>query len=174
NQGTTCEALNLATVWKLPAIFVFENNGYAEATSSKYSVSCKDIVERAQGFGMPGVMVDGHDFFAVWEAAREAIDRARSGGGPTLIEVKLNRYYGHFEGDAQTYRAPGEVDAIRAQRDSLDLFRNRVTEAGLLDIAQMEAIDAEIKQAIERAVVDAKAAAVPGPADLLTDVYVSY
>jgi pyruvate dehydrogenase E1 component alpha subunit len=119
-------------------------------------------------------MVDGHDFFAVWEAAREAIERARSGGGPTLIEVKLNRYYGHFEGDAQTYRAPGEVDAIRAERDSLDMFRNRVTEAGLLDIAQMDAIDAEIKQAIERAVVDAKAAAVPGPADLLTDVYVSY
>jgi len=174
NQGTTFEAMNLATVWKLPAIFVFENNGYAEATSSKYSVSCKDIVERAQAFGMPGVQVDGHDFFAVWEAAREAIDRARSGGGPTLIEVKLNRYYGHFEGDAQTYRAPGEVDAVRAQRDSLDLFRNRVTEAGLLDGAQLDAIDAEIKQAIDHAVAEAKAAPVPGPADLLTDVYVSY
>ncbi|WP_225765704.1 thiamine pyrophosphate-dependent dehydrogenase E1 component subunit alpha [Inquilinus sp. Marseille-Q2685] len=174
NQGTTFEAMNLATVWKLPAIFVFENNGYAEATSSKYSVSCKDIVERAQAFGMPGVQVDGHDFFAVWEAAREAVERARSGGGPTLLEVKLNRYYGHFEGDAQTYRAPGEVEAIRAQRDSLDLFRSRVTEAGLLEIAQMEAIDAEIRQAIDRAVVDAKAAPVPGPADLLTDVYVSY
>jgi len=174
NQGTTFEAMNLATVWKLPAIFVFENNGYAEATSSKYSVSCKDIVERAQAFGMPGVQVDGHDFFAVWEAAREAIDRARSGGGPTLIEVKLNRYYGHFEGDAQTYRAPGEVDAVRAQRDSLDLFRNRVTEAGLLDGAQLDAIDAEIRQAIDRAVADAKAAPVPGSADLLTDVYVSY
>ncbi|WP_026870641.1 thiamine pyrophosphate-dependent dehydrogenase E1 component subunit alpha [Inquilinus limosus] len=174
NQGTTFEAMNLATVWKLPAIFVFENNGYAEATSSKYSVSCKDIVERAQAFGMPGVQVDGHDFFAVWEAAREAIDRARSGNGPTLIEVKLNRYYGHFEGDAQTYRAPGEVDAIRAQRDSLDLFRNRVTEAGLLEAAQLDAIDAEIRQEIDRAVVEAKAAPVPGPADLLTDVYVSY
>ncbi|MDR6293040.1 MULTISPECIES: thiamine pyrophosphate-dependent dehydrogenase E1 component subunit alpha [Inquilinus] len=174
NQGTTCEALNLATVWKLPAIFVFENNGYAEATSSKFSVSCQDIVDRAHAFGMPGIQVDGHDFFAVWEAAREAVDRARSGGGPTLIEVKLNRYYGHFEGDAQTYRAPGEVDAIRAQRDSLDMFRNRVTEAGLLEGAQLDAIDAEIKQQIERAVVDAKAASVPGPADLLTDVYVSY
>jgi len=174
NQGTTFEAMNLATVWKLPAIFIFENNGYAEATSSKFSVSCGDIANRAVGFGMPGKVVDGHDFFAVHEAAQEAIERARNGDGPSLLEFKLNRYYGHFEGDAQTYRAPGEVEAIRAERDSIDLFRNRVTEAGLLDIAQMEAIDAEIRQAIDRAVVDAKAAAVPGPADLLTDVYVSY
>lgn len=174
NQGTTCEAMNLATVWKLPAIFVIENNGYAESTGSSYSVSCVDVVKRADAFGMPGVQVDGHDFFAVWDAAREAIDRARAGGGPTLIEVKLNRYYGHFEGDAQTYRAEGEVDRIRATRDSLDLFRNRVTEAGLLSADQLDAIDAEVKAEVDQALVDARAAPMPAPAELLTDVYVRY
>ncbi len=174
NQGTTFESMNLATVWKLPAIFVFENNGYAEATSASFSVGCGDIVKRAEAFGMPGLQVDGHDFFAVWEAAREVIERARSGGGPSLLEVKLNRYYGHFEGDAQTYRAPGEVDKIRATRDSLALFRERVTEAGLLTGEQLDAIDAEVRQEVDEALVDAKAAPLPTPADLLTDVYVRY
>ena len=104
NQGTTFESMNLATIWNLPCIFVVENNGYAESTSSKWSVSLSgNASDRAAGFGMPGVEVDGHDFFAVYEAAGEAVERARNGGGPTLLECKLNRYYGHFEGDAQTY-----------------------------------------------------------------------
>ena len=84
NQGTTFESLNLATVWKLPCVFIAENNGYAEATASSWSVSCEDISTRAEGFGMPGVTVDGHDFFAVHEATKEAVERARNGGGPTL------------------------------------------------------------------------------------------
>src|SRR3546814_18650848 len=92
---------------------------------------------------MPGRIVDGRDFFEVWEAAREAIERARSGDGPSLIEVKLHRYFGHFEGDAQLYRAPGEVETLRATADCLAIFRNRVTEAGLLEAAQLDAIDAE-------------------------------
>ncbi len=96
NQGTTLEALNLASVWNLPAIFVAENNGYAETTSSSWSVAADNIADRAAGFGMPGVIVDGFDFFAVHEAAGEAVSRAREGGGPSLIEVKLTRYYGHF------------------------------------------------------------------------------
>jgi pyruvate dehydrogenase E1 component alpha subunit len=166
--------MNLATVWKLPAIFVFENNGYAEATSSKWSVSCGDIAKRAEGFGMPGKIVDGHDFFEVWEAAREAIERARAGQGPSLIEVKLNRYFGHFEGDAQTYRAKGEVDALRSSRDSLAIFRDRVTEAGLLEGRQLDAIDKEIAGEIDRAVKGAKAAPPPPAEALLTDVYATY
>ena len=109
NQGTIFEAMNLAAVWNLPAIFVAENNGYAESTASAWSVACDNIADRASAFGMPGVIVDGFDFFAVYEAAAEAVRRARDGGGPTLIEAKFMRYFGHFEGDAQTYRGADEV-----------------------------------------------------------------
>jgi len=174
NQGTTFESMNLATVWKLPAIFIFENNGYAEATSSKFSVGCGDIAKRADGFGMPGKIVDGHDFFAVYEAAQEAIERARGGGGPTLLEFKLNRYYGHFEGDAQTYRGKDEVKKLREQKDCLNLFRARVTETGLLEGKQLDSIDSEVKKMIDDSVAKAKAAPYPGADELMTHVYVSY
>src|SRR3954467_5464807 len=97
NQGTFLESLNLAGVWDLPCVFVVENNGYAEATSSRFHQSDVDIARRADGFGLPGVVVDGHDFFAVHETAGEAIARARAGGGPTLLECKVNRYYGHLD-----------------------------------------------------------------------------
>ena len=174
NQGTTFESLNLASVWNLPCIFVVENNGYAESTSSKWSIACDDAADRASGFNMPGVVVDGHDFFAVHEAAGEAIKRARDGGGPSLLECKLNRYYGHFEGDAQTYRGPDEVKKLRETRDCLALFREKVTEAGLLDAAALDTIDAEAEAKIDGAVAKAKVAPAPTAADLLTDVYVSY
>lgn len=174
NQGTIFEAMNLAAVWKLPAIFVAENNGYAEATSSKYSVPCENIADRAPAFGMPGVIVDGFDFFAVHKAAGEAIKRAREGGGPTLLEVKLSRYYGHFEGDQQTYRAPGEVQTLRETKDCLMQFRRRVTADGEITNAQLDAIDGEVKTLIDDSVVRAKADPKPASAELLTDVYVSY
>ncbi len=174
NQGTIFEAMNLAAVWKLPAIFVAENNGYAEATASSWSVACGDIANRAPAFGMPGVIVDGFDFFAVHEAAGEAIARAREGGGPTLIEVKLSRYYGHFEGDQQTYRASGEVQAIRESRDCLVQFADRVTADGEITREQLAAIDREVKALIDDSVVKAKADPKPDPQDLLTDVYVAY
>jgi pyruvate dehydrogenase E1 component alpha subunit len=173
NQGTTAESLNLAKVWNLPAIFVVEDNGYAESTASSWSVA-GDIVKRGEAYGIPSRRVDGHDFFEVWEVAREAIERARAGGGPSVIHCQLNRYFGHFEGDAQTYRAPGEQDELRAQKDCLWIFRQRVVEAALLDSDQLDAIDAEVRQLIDRAVGDAKAAPAPTEADLLTDVYVAY
>lgn len=174
NQGTTLESYNLAKVWNLPAIFVVEDNGYAEATSSKYSVGGGSQVKRGEAFGMPAVEVDGHDFFAVWEAAREAIERARAGEGPSLIHVKLNRYYGHFEGDAITYKAPGEIEKVRAEQDCLKLFRQRVSEAGLLEADEMDRIEKEVKERIQLCVNEAKAGDLPTEADLLTDVYVSY
>ena len=174
NQGTTFEALNLATVWKLPAVFVFENNGYAESTASSWSVSSGDIARRADAFGMPGTIVDGHDFFAVYEVAKEAIDRARAGGGPSLLEFKLNRYYGHFEGDAQTYRGKDEVKVLRDSKDCIRMFRSRVTEAGLLDNRQLDDVDAEVLSLIDSSVDRAKAAPYPGPEALGTDVYISY
>jgi pyruvate dehydrogenase E1 component alpha subunit len=174
NQGTFLESLNLAGVWDLPCVFVVENNGYAEATSSQFHQSGVDVAKRADGFGIPGVVVDGHDFFAVHEVAGEAIRRAREGGGPTLIECKVNRYYGHFEGDAQTYRAPNEVEDVRASRDCLDAFRRRVTHARLVEASELDAIDAELKQLVDQAVDAAKAAPEPSEAALVTDVYVSY
>src|SRR3984885_8175528 len=149
NQGTTLESLNLASIWKLPCIFVIENNGYAEATSCKYSGACHDFADRANGFNMPGVTVDGHDFFAVYEVASEAVRRAREGGGPTLVECKVSRYYGYFEGDAQSYRAPDEVKKIREARDCLTNFAQKVTAAGLLTRPELERIDEEVLAVIE-------------------------
>ena len=174
NQGTTMESLNLASVWNLPCVFVVENNGYAEATSSKYSVACDDAADRASAFNMPGVVVDGHDFFAVYEAAGEAIKRAREDSAPSLIEVKINRYYGHFEGDAQTYRGKDEVKIIRETKDCLDKFRTKVTSAKLLDDSELNAIDSDVAEIIDNAVDRAKAASKPPVAELLTDVYISY
>ena len=173
NQGTTLESMNLASVWNLPAVFVAENNGYAETTSSTWSVASDNIADRAAGFGMPGVIVDGFDFFAVHEAASEAIARAREGGGPTLIEMKFTRYFGHFEGDQQTYRA-SEVEHARAELDCLKRFADRVTETGELARTDLDAVDAEVGALIDRAVDEAKAAPLPTRADLLTDVYVRY
>jgi TPP-dependent pyruvate/acetoin dehydrogenase alpha subunit len=173
NQGTTLEALNLAAVWDLPALFVAENNGYAEATSSTWSVASDNIADRAAGFGVPGVIVDGFDFFAVHEAAGEAVERARDGGGPTLIEIKFTRHYGHFAGDQQTYRAADAADA-RQNLDCLTRFRERVTDSGELPGQVFDDIDAEIAKLIEDAVSEAKAAPKPTKEDLETDVYVSY
>jgi TPP-dependent pyruvate/acetoin dehydrogenase alpha subunit len=174
NQGSTLESLNLASIWSLPTIFVIENNGYAEATSCRYAGACHDFADRANGFNMPGMVVDGHDFFAVYEAADEAVRRAREGAGPTLLECKVNRYFGHFEGDAQTYRAPDEVKNLRETQDCIRGFTRRVTSAGLVEAEQLAQIDQEVAQLIDDSVMKAKAAAKPQASELLTDVYVSY
>ena len=174
NQGTFLESLNLASIWNLPVVFVVENNGYAESTSVDWAVACDSYVDRASGFGMPGVTVDGTDFFAVYEAAGEIIRRAREGGGPSLLECKMIRFFGHFEGDAQTYRASGEVDDIRANHDCLKSFSKTVTASGVLSQADLEACDSDVLSLIEDAVSTAKAAELPTEADLLTDVYVNY
>jgi acetoin:2,6-dichlorophenolindophenol oxidoreductase subunit alpha len=173
NQGTTLEAMNLATVWNLPAVFIAENNGYAEATAATWSVATDNIADRAAAFGMPGVIVDGFDFFAVYEAAGEAVARAREGGGPSLVEAKFTRYYGHFEGDQQKYRGD-EVAQAREKLDCLLRFRGRVTETGQLAAEQLDRVDAEVAQLIDEAVAEAAAAPKPTEADLLTDVYIRY
>jgi acetoin:2,6-dichlorophenolindophenol oxidoreductase subunit alpha len=174
NQGTFLESLNLAAVWNLPAIFVVENNGYAESTSRDYAVAVDSYVDRAAGFGLPGVTVDGTDFFAVYEAAGEIIRRAREGGGPALLECKMVRFYGHFEGDQQLYRAKGELEDIRANKDCIKLFAERVIEAGAVSRAELEAIDKNAIALVAEALAFAKAAPAPVAADLTTDVYVKY
>ena len=174
NAGNFLESLNLAAVWDLPVIFVVENNGYAQSTSRDYAVAVDSYVDRAQGFGMPGVTVDGTDFFAVYEASGEIINRARNGGGPSLLECNMIRFYGHFEGDSQTYRAGGEVEEIRKNRDCLKKFVQQVTEENYLSISDLEKIDKEISILIDEAFDEAKKAPPPTEADLLTDVYVNY
>lgn len=173
NQGTTLESYNLAKVWNLPAIFVVEDNGYAESTASAWSVAGTQT-KRAEGFGMPGTEVDGHDFFAVWEVAREAIERARNGEGPSLIHVKLNRYYGHFEGDAITYKGEGEIDKIKATKDCLNLFKQRVIETSLLESDDLSEIETSVKSYIDQCAATATSGSTPTEADLMTDVYLKY
>ncbi len=173
NQGTTLESYNLAKVWNLPAVFVIEDNGYAEATPSSYSVA-GDQLDRAKGFGLFARRADGLDFFAVYDAAQEVISHAREGKGPALLHLKTNRFFGHFEGDAGTYRGADEVVKLRAEKDCLVGFRRRVIEAGLLGADQMNAVDAEADTLVDGAVKGAKSGAMPMASDLLTDAYVSY
>ena len=173
NQGTTLEAYNLARVWNLPAIFVVEDNGYAESTGSSWSVAGSQI-KRAEAFDMPGYEVDGRDFFAVNEVASEAVSHARSGRGPSLIHVILDRYYNHFEGDAGTYRGESEVADARENNDCLLNFRKRVTESALIDTDQLDDIDKEVVALIDDAVMNARSAPRPTVDQVLTDVYVSY
>jgi pyruvate dehydrogenase E1 component alpha subunit len=174
NQGMVLESMNLAAIWNLPVIFVVENNGYAESTSVDYATAVDSYIDRASGFGLPGVSVDGTDFFGVYEAAGEIIRRAREGGGPSLLECKMIRFFGHFEGDAQTYKAKNENEDNRARRDCLKSFAGRVTHAGVIGSEELEAIDREVGRLIDEAVASAKAAPLPTPRDLVTDVYVSY
>src|SRR5208282_1537611 len=171
NQGTTFEAMNLAVVLQLPAIFIFENNGYGEYTAASYAVGSRDIAGRAAGFGLPAVKVSGDDFFAVHDAAREAIERARTGGGPSAIEVDTCRFYGHHSGDAQLYRGKDEVKRLREERDCIRNFRRRVSEAGLLTTGELDAVDGEVGALIDRAVETAQSAPLPPESALLTDVY---
>ena len=174
NQGAFLESLNLAAVWNLPILFVVENNGYAESTAREWAVAVDSYVDRAAGFGLPGVTIDGTDFFAVYETAGEMIKRCREGGGPALLECKMVRFFGHFEGDAQTYRGKGEVEDIRANKDCLKLFVARVTEAKVISQKELDPIDREIVALIDDALAKAKAAPLPNARELTTDVYVSY
>ncbi|HTQ32640.1 MAG TPA: thiamine pyrophosphate-dependent dehydrogenase E1 component subunit alpha [Stellaceae bacterium] len=174
NQGTTFEAMNMAVVLKLPAIFVFENNQYGEGTGVAYHLGSKDIASRAAGFGLPAAKVNGDNFFEVHEAAHEAIERARNGGGPSAIEVDTCRFYGHHSGDAQLYRGKDEVKMLRENRDCLKHFRTRVSEAALLDTQTLDAVDLKVVSLIDEAIAEARAASPPDAAQLLTDVYVSY
>lgn len=172
NQGLTFEAMNMAVVLQLPCIFVFENNGYGEGTGHDYAVGSRDIAGRAAAFGMPAVKVDGCDFFAVYDAAADAIERARNGGGPSAIEATAMRWYGHFEGDPMNYRSKEELAFIRAERDPLLIFRERTRD--VLAAADLDAIVDEVRAQVDEAVKAARAAPFPPVENVLTDVYVSY
>jgi len=170
--GTLHEALNMASIWQLPVIFVCENNGYAQATPVEYALCSPDVAERAPAYHMPGLTVDGQDVIAVWRAADEAVRRARSGGGPSLIECKTYRYYGHHQGDETLrYRTADEEQAAR-ERDCLERFRQQMQAGGPLTLAQLDEIDARNDRLLDEAVEFAEASRLPDPGELYTDVYV--
>ena len=169
-QGTIHESMNLASIWKLPMVFICENNLYAVSTPSSYHCAAGEICARAAGYDIPGIAVDGTDVFAVYEASWEAIDR---GEGPSLIEARAFRYYGHFVGDPQTYKTKEEIDGYKA-RDPITLFRKRILERGLVSEAELAKIDAQAEERIGEAVRFAKDSPYPAPEDCLSDVYVSY
>jgi len=172
NEGSFHESLNLAAIYRLPAVFVIENNGYGEATPVEFHVAVKDLAVRAQAYGMPGVVADGMDFLDVFTKAGDAVSRARRGEGPTLLECKTYRYFGHYVGDPLTYRAKEESEQVRAARDPLELFERRVVGEGHLDAVDLRGVDDQVAAAIAAAVRFAESSPDPEPADLLTDVYV--
>ena len=171
NQGAVFEAMNLASVLKLPVLFVFENNGYAEFTGVDYHCGGGDIAGRAEGFGMPSYKLDGSDFFAVQEAAAEAVQRARKGDGPSAIECYAKRWYGHFEGDPQHYRTKKELESIRKNNDPLIIFRQKVEEAGLIESSELDLIDDGLLSQVTNAVEKAKNSPLPNVEELTTNVY---
>lgn len=172
-QGTMHESMNLAGIWKLPVVFVCENNLYAESTPSSYHCAAGEICARSAAYNIPGLVIDGTDVLAVYEAAGEAIARARRGEGPSLIEARAFRYYGHFVGDTQTYKTKEEVEGYKA-RDPITVFRKKVLEHGLVSKAELAQIDARTKDAVEEAVRYAEESPYPAPEDCLKDVYSSY
>jgi len=161
NIGAFHEALNLASVWRLPAVFVIDNNSYAEYSRINLTTPMEDLHLRASAYGMPGVKVDGMDVDAVIAAASDAVARARSGGGPTLIEAKTYRFAGHSRADAATYRPQEEVDEWR-KRDPLIVTRRSIIAKGLADDAALDALDERVRADV--AGIVARVQELPGPA----------
>jgi acetoin:2,6-dichlorophenolindophenol oxidoreductase subunit alpha len=170
HQGAFHEALDFASLFQVPAIFVCENNLYAETTAVDYHLIAGSVAAMATNYRMPAAQVDGMDVFAVRDAAALAIERARKGGGPSLIEAMTYRYYGQYEGDRQTYKPPLEVERYRAA-DPLPRFRRATTS--LLTSDELNAIEAEVAREVVAAFVAAEAAPWPDPATLTADVYTS-
>ena len=170
NQGTTQESLNMASAWKLPVIFINENNGYGISCPQSKSMAITDIADRAAGYDMPGVVIDGNDVLAVYEAVTMAVERARKGQGPSLIECKTYRWRGHFEGDACVYRSEKELEEWKA-KDPIPRFAKKLVETGTATQAELDGISASVAAEIEAAVKFAEDSPFPKPEDLLEDVY---
>ena len=174
NQGAFLESANLASVWSLPVLFVCENNHYGEYTAAKDVTAVKEhVAERAAGFNMPAVVVDGNDVVAVYQTALKMVERARAGEGPCLIENKTYRYRGHHVGDGdpeKTYRTQEETDTWLA-RDPIPRFARRMQKAGMVDETELEAIDTTITGRVEEAVAFAKESPYPTADEVVEHVY---
>jgi pyruvate dehydrogenase E1 component alpha subunit len=171
NAGPFHECLNIAATWKLPMVYVCENNMYAAQTAAAATHALSDVAARAAGYGIPGVVVDGNDIFAVYQAANTAVDRARSGEGPTLIECKTYRWRAHTERRGQADpRDRAEVEAWQ-RKDPIALLERQLREQGELDDSRLQAIEGEIMDAIEAAVAFAEASPIPLPGQATDDVF---
>ncbi|AXY09583.1 MULTISPECIES: acetoin:2,6-dichlorophenolindophenol oxidoreductase subunit alpha [Bacillus] len=174
NEGTFHEGVNLASIWKLPVIFIAENNGYGEATTFEYASSCDSIADRAKAYNIPGVQVDGKDLLAVYKAAEEAVERARNGGGPTIIECMTYRNYGHFEGEAQTYKTSEEKEEHLNEKDAIVKFRKHLIHEALLTESELVDMEKAVDEAVQRSIEFSENSPYPEDEELLKDVYVSY
>jgi pyruvate dehydrogenase E1 component alpha subunit len=172
NEGAFHEAANMAALYKLPVLFVCENNGYGEYTSQANHQAIKDVADRAAGYGMPGVIADGMDAVAVYEATAEAVERARAGGGPTLLEFKTYRFYDHVgvRGMGMAYRSDDEVIAWK-KRDPIPLLEARLAELGVLSLAEANAVHERVRAEVAEAIAYAEASPFPTPEQLTEDVY---
>jgi len=170
NGGAFHESVNLASIWDLPVVFVCENNQYAMSMPVRQSMRVERVSDRACAYGIPGRTVDGMDVLAVFEAASEAVERARAGGGPTLLECVTYRYRGHSKSDRQRYRTREEVARWRAQ-DPIERLRRLLEEQGLVQPGEFDALAAAAREQVEEAVRFAEASPEPDPSTLLEDVY---
>lgn len=170
NEGSFHESLNLASIWKLPIVFVCENNKYGISMSQERHMAIKDISERATSYGIPGVTVDGNDVVAVYEASKEAITRARNGQGPTLLEAKTYRQRGHFEGDPGLYKPEAEQKEWVA-KDPIKKFSAFLQENNLLSAEDLAVIDKELTQEIAEAIAFAEQSFYPALEKTVEDVY---
>lgn len=170
NIGRFHEGINLASVWCLPVIFICENNLWAVSVPTTCSLKIHDIADRGIGYGIPGVVVDGMDVMAVYEVVGEAVNRARSGGGPTLIEAKTYRFRGHFEGDSGQYRPKEEIEAW-LKRDPVKSFQSQLLSMKVLTEKKIKEIDDEALAEMDAAVKFAEESPPPGPEEVLNGVY---
>ncbi|MGC1122887.1 MAG: pyruvate dehydrogenase (acetyl-transferring) E1 component subunit alpha [Candidatus Methanofastidiosia archaeon] len=170
NQGTFHEGINMASVWYLPVVFVCENNLYAMGTRQSMVMNIEDISQRAAGYGIPGVTVDGNDVMAVYGAAQKAVARARNGEGPTLLECKTYRHKGHSRFDPAKYRPQEEVAEWMA-RDPIESFREKLLDKGIPE-EFLHKIESTVEAEIEEAVEFAEESPLPEPEDALKDIWV--
>ena len=170
NQGIFHESLNMAQLWKLPCIYICENNQYGMGTSQKRAMSISSVAKKAEAYGMVGEFVDGMDVLAVREATLRAIERARKDSSPTLLEIRCYRYMGHSMSDPGKYRTTEEIKKEQ-ERDPIFLFRQSLTEAKIISDKDYEAIENRAKEATEKAVKFADESPLPDERELLTDVY---
>ncbi len=171
NHGAFHEGINFAAVYKLPVVFICENNQYAQYQSVQQDLPIENVADRAAAYGIPGVIVDGSDVLAVYDAAKQAVERARRGEGPTLIEAKTYRFEGHFLGDPEPYRTKEEVAQARASKDPITRFAAVLQQLGVATAERLEQLDEEIRAEVERAVEFGESSPEPGPDLLLTDIF---
>lgn len=170
NTGSFHEAANMAALWQLPLVLVCQNNGYAEMTPTVDTMHVKDIADRAAAYNIPGVKIDGNDPMEVHSAFTAAVNRARSGGGPTLIECVTYRFFGHFFGDQMAYIPPEELEAAKAA-DPVVRFGDRLVQDGVMDRSKVEEIEERVQQQVEGAVTEVMASPKPTIDEIDRDVY---